>query len=59
METEIVQMQLPKLRTGWKFTGEYRQPRDGEYYLFMGEVKFCKGRTAGWYPIVVHVGDEP
>lgn len=58
METEAVQIQMPKLSVRWKFTGEYRQPRDGEYYLFMGEVKFCKGRTAGWYPIVVYVGAE-
>lgn len=53
METEIVQMQLPKLRAGWKYSGEYRQPDDGEYYLFCGEIKHCKGRTAGWYHIVV------
>ena len=42
-----------QLLSGWKYSDDYRQPRDGEYYLFMGEVKFCKGLTAGWYHIVV------
>lgn len=43
---------MPRLPASWRYTREYRQPVDGEYYQFHGEVKFCKGRTAGWYPIV-------
>jgi hypothetical protein len=49
----VVLRNMPKLPTGWKYSNAYRQPQDGEYYLFMGEIKFCKGRTAGWYHIVV------
>lgn len=49
---------MPRLPASWRYTGQYRQPIDGEYYFYCGEVKHCKGRTAGWYPIVRYVGVE-
>lgn len=52
METEAVTLHLPKLGYGWKYTGEYRLPERGEYFLFMGEIKCARGQV-GEYPIVV------
>lgn len=50
--TVPAKLDMPRLPVGWRYTGQYRQPIDGEYYFYCGEVKHCKGRTAGWYPIV-------
>lgn len=56
--TVPAEFDMPRLPVRWRYTREYRQPLDGEYYFFCGEVKHCKGRTAGWYPIVRYVGVE-
>src|SRR5690606_40353285 len=32
----VVMRNMTKLPAGWKYSGEYRQPLDGEYYQFHG-----------------------
>jgi hypothetical protein len=49
--TEIVGIKLPKF-PGWQYTGEYRRPRDGEYFLYCGKVDYSSGRQALPYHIL-------
>lgn len=49
--TEPVLIFLPKF-PGWVYTGEYRRPRDGEYFLYCGKVDCSSGRQALPYHIM-------
>lgn len=49
--TEPVLIFLPKF-PGWEYTGEYRRPRDGEYFLYCGKVDCSSGRQALPYHIL-------
>jgi len=53
METELVQIQMPKLPDGWKYNTEYRKPKLGEFFMYCGEVHESRGRQALAYPIVI------
>ena len=54
MATEFVELQLPMLEKPYKYTGEYRYPQQGEYYLVEGNT--CLKRSAHvfkrQYPII-------
>lgn len=54
MATEFVELQLPMLEKPYKYTGEYRYPKQGEYYLVEGNT--CLKRSAHvfkrQYPII-------
>lgn len=50
-DTEPVLINLPKF-PGWEYTGEYRRPRDGEYFLYCGKVDCSRGRQALPYHIL-------
>lgn len=54
MATEFVELQLPMLEKPYKYTGEYRCPDKGEYYLVGSRVcqKRSKEMLRQRYPIV-------
>lgn len=47
----LVQINLPKF-PGWEYTGEYRRPNNGEYFLYCGKVDCSSGRQALPYHIM-------
>lgn len=48
-----VVVSLPRLPDGWEYSGKYRKPKKGEYFLYCGEVKCSCGRQALPYHIMV------
>ncbi len=47
-----IKLNLPPPPTGLTYTGEYRRPAGGEWYVCEGQFKLCDGSLAFDYPIL-------